>query len=203
MVKKKELEKLSDHALEKYILPQSRFVSEAIEYAFEILKERGRTFTETESEQILNLIHSKQIIETESDLLKRNGFDKNITENKTAVELYTNNLIFIFSIVFGVIFGTFLQVFNFYILKNYIGLVVTLIFGICFTFLQIMIVEIFGNVEYGIDPLRFLFSGIGATGLIVIRDKIFKTDLHYRAKSFVIPLLISIFIFIPIYIFNF
>ena len=44
MVKRKVLEKLSDIELEKYIKPESRFVPEAIEFAFDILKQRGRIF---------------------------------------------------------------------------------------------------------------------------------------------------------------
>ena len=60
MVKRKVLEKLSDIELEKYIKPESRFVPEAIEFAFEILKQRGRIFTETEIVQIASLIKTKK-----------------------------------------------------------------------------------------------------------------------------------------------
>ena len=42
MVKRKALEKLSNIELEKYIKPESRFVADAIEIAYEILKSRGR-----------------------------------------------------------------------------------------------------------------------------------------------------------------
>lgn len=40
--KKNVLEKLSDHELEQYIKPESRFVPQAILYAYEILQSRGR-----------------------------------------------------------------------------------------------------------------------------------------------------------------
>lgn len=199
MVKRKELEKLSDHALEKYILPQSKFVSEAIQYAFEILKDRGRVFSEAETQQILSLINSKQAKEIESDSFIKNELDKNITENESAIELYTNKLIFAFSVFFGVVFGTFLQVYNYYKIKNYKGLVVTLVFGFLYTFLQIIIVNLIENNTSYISSIRFLFSGIGALGLLLIRNNIFKDDLKYRAKSFVIPLIISVLVCVIIF----
>src|SRR5690554_5659008 len=49
-VKKSVLEKMTSKELENYIKPESKFVPEAIEYAFEILKSREYQFTETELE---------------------------------------------------------------------------------------------------------------------------------------------------------
>ncbi|WP_373781339.1 hypothetical protein, partial [Kaistella sp.] len=54
------------------------------------------------------------------------------------------------------------------------------------------------NIEFGRTSLRFFLSGIGALGLYIIRENIFKTTLEYRAKSFVLPLIICILIHIPI-----
>jgi len=198
MVSRKVLEKLSDYELEKYIKPESRFVPESIQYAFDILKERGRIFTETESEQIQSLIESKKALEVKSEPIKNNGWDKNITENESAIELYTNKLIWIFSVLFGVIFGTALQAFNYFKTKNYKALILTLIFGILYTTIQIYIMDKYGNIEFGRTSLRFFLSGVGALGLFIIRENIFKTDIKYKAKSFVIPLIITILVHIPI-----
>ena len=192
------IEKLSDNELEKYIRPESRFVPEAIQYAFDILKERGRIFSENESEQIQNLIASKKVDDIKPEPIKNNGWDKNITENESAIQLYTNKLIWIFSVFFGVIFGTALQVYNYYKTKNYKALIATLIFGILYTAIQIFIMDEYGNIEFGRTSLRFFLSGIGALGLYIIRENIFKTTLEYRAKSFVLPLIICILIHIPI-----
>ena len=192
------IEKLSDNELEKYIRPESRFVPESIQYAFDILKERGRIFSENESEQIQNLIASKKVDDIKPEPIKNNGWDKNITENESAIELYTNKLIWIFSVFFGVIFGTALQVYNYYKTKNYKALIATLIFGILYTAIQIFIMDEYGNIEFGRTSLRFFLSGIGALGLYIIRENIFKTTLEYRAKSFVLPLIICILIHIPI-----
>ena len=113
MVKRKALEKLSNIELEKYIKPESRFVADAIEIAYEILKSRGRTFTEKENEQIQSLIQTKKDSEPKYDEIKNNGWDKNYTEDENAIELYTNKLIWIYCLLVGVIFGSFLQVYNF------------------------------------------------------------------------------------------
>ena len=198
MVSKKVIEKLSDYELEKYIKPESRFVPESIQYAFDILKERGRKFSETESEQIQSLIESKKALETKSEPIKNNGWDKNISENESAIELYTNKLIWIFSVFFGVVFGAALQAYNFFKLKNNKAAIMTIIFGLVYSTFQIYLMDYIGNIEYGRYSLRFLLSGIGALGLYIFRENIFKTNIEYKAKSFVLPLIITIVIHIPI-----
>ncbi|CAI8748694.1 hypothetical protein [Chryseobacterium sp. IT-36CA2] len=50
--KKNVLEKMSSQELEKYIKPNSKFVPQAVHYAYEILQSRGRKFTDEESAQI-------------------------------------------------------------------------------------------------------------------------------------------------------
>lgn len=47
--KKNVLEKMSSLELEKYINPNSKFVPQAVQYAYEILLSRGRKFTDEES----------------------------------------------------------------------------------------------------------------------------------------------------------
>ncbi|WP_374549242.1 hypothetical protein [Flavobacterium sp.] len=202
MVKRKVLEKLSDSELEKYLKPESRFVPEAIQFAYEILKERGKQFSEIETNRIENLINSKIESEKTNEPIYKNGWDKNLTENDNAIELYTNKLIWIFSIASGVIFGTVLQAINYRKVKNNNGLIFTILFGILYTIFQIYISsyveENFPNFQARGRSLTFILSGIGATGLFVIREKIFEIKNEYKAKSFVAPLIISILIYIPI-----
>lgn len=50
-VNKSLLDKMSTKDLEKYIKPESKFVIEAIEYAFEILENRGYLFTSSDLER--------------------------------------------------------------------------------------------------------------------------------------------------------
>ena len=196
MVNRKVLEKLSDIELEKYIKPESRFVPEAIEFAFDILKQRGRIFTETEIGQIQNLIKTKKDNEPKFEEIKNNGWDKNFTEDENAIELYTNKLIWIYCLLVGVIFGSLLQVYNFIKIKNTKAAVVTLIFGIIYSTLQIILMSYIGDITYGRYSLRIFLSGIGAFGLIVIKENIFKDKTKYRAKSIVFPVIFAVIIHI-------
>lgn len=70
MVNKKILEKLSDKELEVYISPESRFVSEARIYAFEILKSRDYNFSKEQIEIRDFLINEKKL--TAENTLKTN-----------------------------------------------------------------------------------------------------------------------------------
>lgn len=56
-VQKSVLEQKTDRELEEYIQSESRFTPQAINYAFEILKSRGKKFSEKEVEIIYSLIN--------------------------------------------------------------------------------------------------------------------------------------------------
>lgn len=62
--KKNVLEKMSDRELEQYIQPNSKFVPQAIQYAYEILQSRGRIFTHEEQDHISSLISTTGKSET-------------------------------------------------------------------------------------------------------------------------------------------
>lgn len=196
MVNKKVLQKLNDFELEKYIKPESSFVPEAIEFAFEILKQRGRIFTESENQQILNFIKSKKDSEPKFEEIKNNGWDRNFTEDVNAIELYTNKLIWIYCLLTGVIFGSLLQVYNFIKIKNTKAAVVTLLFGIIYSTSQIIIMNYIGEVTYGRYSLRIFLSGVGAFGLIAIKENIFKDKTEYSAKSIISPIIFAVLIHI-------
>ncbi|MET4080865.1 putative membrane protein YiaA [Pedobacter sp. UYP30] len=62
-VEKTVLQKKTDRELEQYILPDSAYVPQAIEYAFEILKSRGRVFSVDELERLYALIEKGNLKE--------------------------------------------------------------------------------------------------------------------------------------------
>lgn len=202
MVSKKVIEKLSDKELSNYIKPESKFVAKSVRYAFDILKERGHVFSETETERIEQLIRLKEKIEME-DVAIDDKWDKNLTEDETAIDLYSNKVIWFFSVIFGVIFGTALQVFNFFKVDDKKGAITSLVFGISYALATTYLLNLFGDIRYGKMSLRFLLSGIGALGLSLIREKMFKNETEYRAKSFVTPLVISLSIHLVIIYFVF
>ena len=60
MVDKKILEHKENQELELYLLPDSRYVSRSVQYAFDILRSRGRAFSSNEEHSIRQLIVDKQ-----------------------------------------------------------------------------------------------------------------------------------------------
>ena len=151
---------------------------------------------EKENEQIQSLIQTKKDSEPKYDEIKNNGWDKNYTEDENAIELYTNKLIWIYCLLVGVIFGSFLQVYNFIKLKKTKAAIITLVFGILYSTLQVIIMNYVGDVEYGRYSLRIFLSGLGALGLIAIKENLFKDSTEYRAKSITIPVIIAVLIHI-------
>lgn len=199
MVNKNVISKLSDRELEKYIEPTSRSVSDAVKYAYEILQERGRTFTLSEIEQIEALIAKKK----ENEQVVDEGWDKGLTADVNAIELYTNTLIWMLSVIFGVLFGGALQVLNFIKIKNIKGAGITAFYSIIYVAIQLVIINYisrnYPEVSQNIFYVNFILSGIGATGLFFIRQQMFPNDLQYRAKSSIVPVIASIAISIVLF----
>ncbi|MBS7332551.1 MAG: hypothetical protein KIG88_03010 [Weeksellaceae bacterium] len=100
MVKKSVLNKLSDQELKKYLQSNSRFTSDAVKLALEILKERGFTFSDEEIIRINSLIETKTENEEKEILIDSNLVYTNHPEAK---ELF--NKVFIISVS---IFGSFI-----------------------------------------------------------------------------------------------
>lgn len=199
MVNKNVISKLSDRELEKYIESDSRSVSDAVKYAYEILQERGRTFTPSETELIEALIAKKK----NSEKVVDEGWDKGLTEDENAIELYTNTLIWMLSVIFGVFFGGVLQVLNFIKIKNLKGAVITTFYSIIYIGIQLVIINYIRNnypeMSQNIFYVNFILSGVGATGLFFIRQQMFPNNLQYRAKSSIVPLIASLGISVALF----
>jgi len=63
-VNKRLLEEKSGQELEEYIKSESKFVPEANQYAYKILKSRGRIFTDEENERFSTTEINKNNIDT-------------------------------------------------------------------------------------------------------------------------------------------
>lgn len=76
-VKKSVLEQMSDRELEKYIKPETTFVPQATKIAFEILKTRGREFSNEEIDSInllINKTEEKKIRPIHENHIKASNF---------------------------------------------------------------------------------------------------------------------------------
>lgn len=197
MVKKSVLEKLPNKELEKFILPDSRKVPEAIKLAYEILLERGREFSDEEKERVEAFIDGKVQEESEKELKQIRVFDKKLTDNENAIPLYTNFAIFMISLLFGVMFGYILAMINYIILKKYGLAFVLCIIGIGLLFLSIFVIQNFLPEAQFYDTFEsWLFATVLAgVGLLIIHlfnQNFISKQMSYRSRSITIPLIFII-----------
>lgn len=197
MVKKSVLEKLPNKELEKFILPDSRKVPEAIKLAYEILLERGREFSDEEKERVEAFIDGKVQEESEKEFKQIRVFDKKLTDNENAIPLYTNFAIFMISLLFGVMFGYILAMINYIILKKYGLAFVLCIIGIGLLFLSIFVIQNFLPEAQFYDTFEsWLFATVLAgVGLLIIHlfnQNFISKQMSYRSRSITIPLIFLI-----------
>lgn len=81
--KKSVIEKFIDKELEQYIKPESKYVSKAVQYAFEILQKRGRVFSNEEIDAINELLNRKRLQETRETKAEVEIFDSPIRKKIT------------------------------------------------------------------------------------------------------------------------
>lgn len=197
MVKKSVLEKLPNKELEKFILPDSRKVPEAIKLAYEILLERGREFSDEEKERVEAFIDGKVQEENEKEFKQIRVFDKKLTDNENAIPLYTNFAIFMISLLFGVMFGYILAMINYIILKKYGLAFILFIIGIGLLFLSIFVIQNFLPEAQFYDTFEsWLFATVLAgVGLLIIHlfnQNFISKQMSYRSRSITIPLIFII-----------
>ncbi|MCT1524389.1 hypothetical protein [Sphingobacterium hotanense] len=204
MVKKHLLEKLSDNELLLFLQPQSRKVSDAIKYAKEILIERGHKFSESESKRIDDLINTKLLAENDyPEEVPVLGLDRwlpkediNHTESKTSYNLYSDKTIALFTLIFGVFFGSVLQILNFIRVGKVGFAMITLFYCILFLLLvnqyQEIVFDLFKKLEMKPSLSAHMLIGlIGYAGLHSITQIGYPKDSVYGTKGFIAPMLIS------------
>lgn len=187
-VKKSVLEKKSNDELFKYLNPENRFVSEAISLSFEILISRGVIFTDDEILSIDNLIQTRKKKEKASET---QPWDQYSEENADLITLYSEKTIWLFSTIFGVIFGAVLLSINLYRLNKKTEIIAVSLFGILFPIIQFYFLEYF-TIE--LTLLNTLISNaVGATVLqFIFWQKYIQNNKIIYRKEGLTPLLILI-----------
>lgn len=193
MVNKSVLRKLSDSELEKYIKEGNRFVPEAVSIAFELLKERGRVFTEEEKTAVQELIQSKKNAEEAKLTEEKELWKDHITEDPTAIKLYSRMTVFISSVLLGTIPGAILLCLNLIKLKKYFPALLTLIFGFLFFFLQEYVFQ--SHFDFSTTSRSSPEMGIiviGTLSLVGIWVATIPKKLPYQAESYIFPVILCI-----------
>jgi hypothetical protein len=166
------------------------------------------------NEELSNIIKNKtsepeEKVSAALGELRKRGFAKDdgtidirnkvlIKPDENSPILYSNRVIYSFSILFSVIFGGVLFAINLKEVNKKGGIVPVIIFSILFTVLSVYILNIV-NLGTG-GTLVF-----GALGALIINEVFWKKyigkDTIYHKKSFIKPLIIALLIFIPLTIF--
>ncbi|NIF06365.1 hypothetical protein F3J23_13035 [Chryseobacterium sp. Tr-659] len=193
MVNKNVLRKLSDSELENYLKEGNRFVPEAVQAAFEILEERGRVFTEQEKTAVQQLIQHKKETEEAKNQEEVEYWKDHITEDPTAIRLYSRMTILVCSVFFSVIPGCILLFLNLIKLKKYFAAILTLAFGSIFFFVQrYVLLSYFDFNNHSRYSPEMGVIAVGALGLLVISVLAVPKKLPYRAAPYILPAILCI-----------
>ena len=207
MVQRKVLVKLTNSQLEKYIQPDSRYLPEAIVIAMDILKERGRIFTDEELKAIENLkLKNKEQNSLENQELDL-SYDKNIVDDPNAIALFPLYWIVLGSVLLTTLFGSILLIINLIKLKKYIGVIVVLLLSLGYFIFQENLTEIFTELgvrkqgRYSVTP-DLLSALVGACLLLLCWLGYIPETLKYRQANIWFPIFLALILSILIY-FNF
>lgn len=184
----KKYETKSDVELERIVNDKKAYVEQARIAAIQILKERnGRTELTDKAENEIQTVKDKT-----EEVEKKNNF---LTDNPNAPQLHSKRVITFFAAIFSTIFGTVLMMYNFNQVGNTKARNQVLVFGLLYTILSIIIINLFpiaGNLA--------IILNLG--GALVLTEYFWNdrlgAEIEYRERSWVRPLIISFVITIPL-----
>lgn len=182
----------SDEGLQEYIEQRQKYNPQAVFSAIDELKKRGRNFTEEEISSIKHDLEQQQEISSQrvaDSAVTTKKWDKNVTKDSEAIQLYSQKAINGFSIAFGVLFGSILMAMNSKRGQNQKGVWEALTFGIIFTIVQLWILSFLPR-NSGLT-LVTNFGGAAILNYYFWKRNIGE-DTQYRKRQIWIPLLIGL-----------
>lgn len=191
MVKRSILEKMPTNELEKYISPGSPFVYEAIEMAYDILKKRSFSFSDTEKKRIEELIRIKK--EEDLKLAEKNTWDINADDESSDLDFFSQKTIWYFSIIFGIHLGAILLAINLFSISQRKKGWLVIMFGFMYSAFLYAIYT-FSKIyipNYYVLALIFGTAGGAAILQFCFWDK-YLTDIKYKKKNVITPIIICI-----------
>ncbi len=181
----------SDEDLKKYISDSARYTPEALTAAVSELKKRGQELNNEELTKINSEIEQKK--EKEIKEAWTPYFDRNVTKESIAPMFYSQKVVWVFSLLFGVITGSILLSINLNKYNKKAAAVLTFLFGLAYSGLTIFVINYMQSNGKSVSGKIYLFNFLGAAVLEYLfwRKYIGKTT-QYRTKPFGIPLIICI-----------
>lgn len=202
MVKRNVLEKMSDKELLQYLRSDSRFVVQALEIAFDILKKRNHQFTTFEEERINQLIEAKRNDEREQDL--KRTWDVGEDAEKGSVSFYSQTAIWVLGILFGTLVGAILLAINLFKISKSKKALFVLVFGIIYVYALYIIYQLtqFYFNHFLTQIIAIALNVIGVVVLQVYFWKKYLLGVIYKKRDATVPLIVSIAFFIVLYVLN-
>jgi hypothetical protein len=189
----------TDDELKEILIDFNKYQKDLIDAAKEELNLRNIELIDEEKQKIENLkVQVRQELKEEAKLYKpiglfRSNWKKNIVDDPEAPQLYSRQVINVFSILFSVLFGGILLAINLKNTNNKKAILPVLLFSGTFTGLLMYVLSF---VPGSTTPFTIACNLIGAMVLYnYFWWKYIGKDFKYRTKPFWIPLIIAIVIF--------
>jgi len=182
----------SDQELHNRIDNREKYLPETVEAAVEELKFRGETFSDEELEVIAQDMQARRDMAKTPpgyDTLFNDSEKIKQVEDPDAPAFYTKRVIYIFSILFSVLFGSILFAINVGKTPKKLNVVWIVFYGLAFTVVQSLVAQrlnaslpiaVIGGIV-GSYPLNYFFWG-----------KFLGNETLYRARPIWVPLLIAV-----------
>jgi len=173
---------------------RKKYLPETVESAIIELQHSGRIFSDEEVQKINADIKKQRdnaaVGGNGSSGIFNNNYKYNLVEDPQAPLLYSKRAIYIFTVLCGALFGSIMLSINSSKVKNRTGILLSLLFGVAFTMLQVV----------GSDYVKVGNSYAIVCGLIaaICIDRFFwkrfidDATTFYRPKSIWVPLLIAV-----------
>lgn len=181
------LSEKSDRELIFYINNLDKHTEDAVRIALEILKSR-KVVLPDDIDETIDKHFEQNKAKPKTDL-----WNKNVTTDSEAPEFFSQNAIYIFSVLFSVLFGSVMLAYNLRKVKKPFWWAI--LFGLAYSFIAVYFLEKYN----GSLPMTFIANGLGAVVLYqLFWNHWIGKQTKYRAKSIWIPLIIALIIFISL-----
>lgn len=180
----------TDDQLKYYLNNVDKHTAEGVRAALAELKSRNVELPEDIDERIEDKIKQKE----NSTYDRVSSWKKNIVNDIDAPEYYSQTAIYVFSILFSVLFGSFMMAINLKNSQKEWGW--PILFGFLFTIGFIFLGQFLPSSPTGIS---LIVNALGVTIMYqLFWNKHIGKETKYRAKPIWIPLVIAIAVTVPI-----
>lgn len=191
----KKFQEKNDSVLKQILIDKHKYTEQAITASLQILKERNGQTPDLEIVQ-KEIKQAEQKNETAKQNLAEEVKKKShLTDDPNAPELHSKKVILVFSGLFSTIFGAVLLMYNMKQTDNQTGRIQVLIFGIIYTIVTLLVVNLLnigGNIA--------LLFNIAGGGILTeyFWNKFIGKEFEHRKRSWVKPAIISVLITVPL-----